>query len=255
MSSDGPRSSRKARSIPSSGPCPRAQLTQTFYWATREDGMRMDKFAFGRQGSWYTVNDLDTGGPATGIAPPTPPPVPPAYTRVGEPLATGYEPKFLGSAHSPRKFAEFRCVLEPGDAGKRRQVGQRRSSRVTSTNWTQARAASRTGACQRPRSSSGTCCSGAISSRNGCRTCRRQKQLEEIHEWLAAIAASSRISSRSKWSTSRCMIRRTRRRRATRPQRRLAVATTKRWAAPARPAGTGSSTRSRWRGSTSPTPS
>jgi len=97
------------------------QLTQTFYWATREDGMLMDKFAFGRQGSWYTVNDLDTGGPATGQEPPQPPPVPPAYTRVGEPLATGYEPKFLGSAYSggnSLNFGAYWNQVTPENGGK-----------------------------------------------------------------------------------------------------------------------------------------
>ncbi|HEY5809898.1 MAG TPA: endo-1,4-beta-xylanase [Povalibacter sp.] len=100
---------------------PPGALTQTFYWATREDGMRMDKFAFGRQGSWYTVNDLDTGGQATGIAPPVPPPVPPAYTRVGEPLGTGYEPKYLGSAHSggnSLNFGAYWNQVTPENGGK-----------------------------------------------------------------------------------------------------------------------------------------
>ena len=68
---------------------PAGQLTQTFYWGSREDGMLIDKFAFGPVGSWYTVSDLDTGGAPTGVCPPLPPPVPPAYNRVGAPLATG----------------------------------------------------------------------------------------------------------------------------------------------------------------------
>ena len=119
---------------------PAGALTQTFYWATREDGMRMDKFAFGRQGSWYTVNDLDTGGPATGIAPPTPPPVPPAYTRVGAPLATGYEPKFLGSAHSggnSLNFGAYWNQVTPENGGKWGSVEFTRDV----YNWTDARAA------------------------------------------------------------------------------------------------------------------
>jgi endo-1,4-beta-xylanase len=116
------------------------QLTQTFYWATREDGMLMDKFAFGLQGSWYTVNDLDTGGPATGAAPPQPPPVPPAYTRVGAPLATGHAPKFLGSAHSggnSLNFGAYWNQVTPENGGKWGSVEFTRDV----YNWNDARAA------------------------------------------------------------------------------------------------------------------
>ncbi|HEX5161882.1 MAG TPA: endo-1,4-beta-xylanase [Steroidobacteraceae bacterium] len=119
---------------------PAGQLTQTFYWATREDGMLMDKFAFGRQGSWYTVNDLDTGGPATGIEPPQPPPVPPPFTRVGDPLATGHEPKFLGSAHSggnSLNFGAYWNQVTPENGGKWGTVEGTRDS----YNFAQARAA------------------------------------------------------------------------------------------------------------------
>ncbi len=100
---------------------PAGNLTQTFYWATREDGMQMDKFAFGRQGSWYTVSNLDTGSAATGTPPPLPPPEPPAYTRVGPPLATGYEPKFLGGAHSggnSLNFGAYWNQVTPENGGK-----------------------------------------------------------------------------------------------------------------------------------------
>ena len=130
----------QAGQFPTVWTVPAGQLTQTFYWATREDGMLMDKFAFGRQGSWYTVNDLDTGGPATGIAPPQPPPVPPAYTRVGEPLATGYEPKFLGSAHSggnSLNFGAYWNQVTPENGGKWGSVEFTRDV----YNWTEARAA------------------------------------------------------------------------------------------------------------------
>ena len=117
---------------------PAGQLTQTFYWATREDGMRMDKFAFGRQGSWYTVNDLDTGGPATGIAPPQPPPVPPPFTRTGAPLATAHAPKFLGSAHSGGNSLNFGAnwnQVTPENGGKWGSVEFTRDV----YNWTEAR--------------------------------------------------------------------------------------------------------------------
>ena len=107
--------------VPSVWTVPAGQLTQTFNWATRENGMNMDKFAFGRQGSWYTVNDLDTGGPATGTQPPQPPPTPPAYTRTGQPLATGQD-RFLGSAWSPGNaslnFGAYWNQVTPENGGK-----------------------------------------------------------------------------------------------------------------------------------------
>ena len=50
-----------------------AALTQTFQWGSREDGLWLDKFAFGRQGVCYTVANLDNGQSATGTCPPPPP--------------------------------------------------------------------------------------------------------------------------------------------------------------------------------------
>ena len=49
---------------PAPGSCPPARSRRPSSSGTREDGLRIDKFAFGRAGVCYTVNDLDTGGPA-----------------------------------------------------------------------------------------------------------------------------------------------------------------------------------------------
>jgi endo-1,4-beta-xylanase len=100
---------------------PEGALTQTFAWGSREDGLLFDKFAFGPINLCYTVGDLDAGTAATGTCPPLPPPVPPAYTRVGSPLATGHEPKFLGSAHSggnSLNFGAYWNQVTPENGGK-----------------------------------------------------------------------------------------------------------------------------------------
>jgi endo-1,4-beta-xylanase len=100
---------------------PDGTLTQTFYFGTRENGMYMDKFAFGIRGVCYTVAELDAGLPGTAACPPPPPPPPPPYTRPGPPIATGL-PKYLGSAWSPgnasANFAAYFNKLSPENAGK-----------------------------------------------------------------------------------------------------------------------------------------
>lgn len=114
---------------------PEGQLTQTFYWATREDGMFMDKFAFGRAGSCYTVADLDAGTAATGTCPPLPPPPPPPYEHSGPPMATGKD-KFLGSAWSPGEasiqFDRYFNKVTPENAGKWASIERERDV----MNWT-----------------------------------------------------------------------------------------------------------------------
>ena len=68
----------------------RGRAMQTFQIAGREDGLWLDKFAFGRQGVFFTVFDLDNGLPGQRPCRPPPP-----YTPPGPPIATG-KPKFLG---------------------------------------------------------------------------------------------------------------------------------------------------------------
>ena len=161
---------------------PAGSLTQTFTFGGREDGLFMDKFAFGRAGSYYTVNNLDTGSAATGTPPP---PDPPAYTPSGPPLATGHA-KFLGSAHSPpqnRNFTAYWNQVTPENGGKWGSVEGTRDV----MNWTEADAAYN------------------LARTNGflfkwhvlvwgnqqpgwMNALPPAEQLEEIHEWLAAIA-------------------------------------------------------------------
>ncbi len=100
---------------------PAGSLTQTFYWASREDALFFDKFAFGPQGTCYTVAQLDAGAAGTVTCPPPPPPPPAAYTFPGPAIATG-KPKFLGSAWSPGQasvnFLNYFNKVSPENAGK-----------------------------------------------------------------------------------------------------------------------------------------
>ena len=91
-----------------------SNLTRTFQVAGREDGLRLDKFAFGRQGVFFTVFDLDNGLPGTTVPPPPP------LLPTGPPIATG-QPKFLGGVSSPSQPATsptYWNQVTPENAGK-----------------------------------------------------------------------------------------------------------------------------------------
>lgn len=155
-------------------------LTQTFQIGGREDGLDFDKFAFGFQGVFYTVNDLDNRLPGS-TEPPPPPFVPP-----GPPIATG-QAKFLGSAHSPSQsvnFAAYWNKVTPENAGKWGSVEGTRDV----MNWTQLDTAYN------------------LARSNGfpfhfhvlvwgnqqpawIETLPPAEQLEEIQEWFAEVAA------------------------------------------------------------------
>jgi endo-1,4-beta-xylanase len=100
---------------------PAGALTQSWSWGSREDGLLFDKFAFGPVNACYTVADLDLVRAPSISCPPPPPPDPPAFTRVGQPLATG-QAKFLGSAWSPGtaslNFGAYWNQVTPENAGK-----------------------------------------------------------------------------------------------------------------------------------------
>jgi endo-1,4-beta-xylanase len=93
---------------------PADALTQTFQIAGREDGLDLDKVAFGLQGLFYTVNDLDNRLPGSSVPPPPP------YTPPGPPIATG-KPKFLGDAYSTPQATSFTAYwnqVTPENGGK-----------------------------------------------------------------------------------------------------------------------------------------
>jgi endo-1,4-beta-xylanase len=106
---------------PSTWVVPADALTQSFSWGSREDGLLFDKFAFGPVDSCYTVGDLDAARAPSISCPPVPAADPPAFTRTGQPLATG-QPKFLGSAHSPGNaslnFGAYWNQVTPENGGK-----------------------------------------------------------------------------------------------------------------------------------------
>ena len=166
---------------------PPGALTQTFQWGSREDGLFLDKFAFGRQGVCYTVANLDNGQSATGTCPPPPPPEPPPYTRTAPPIADGLD-KYLGAAWSPGlaslNFANYWNQVTPENGGKWGTVEGTRDV----MNWAQADAAY------------------ALAKANGfpfkwhafiwgnqqpawIEGLSTAEQREEIEEWFAAVAA------------------------------------------------------------------
>ena len=180
----------KLTGSPAGGPnpwvVPAGELTQTFQWGTREDGLQLDKFAFGRPGVCYTVANLDNGQAASGTCPPPPPPEPPPYTRTDPAIATGKD-KYLGGAWSPGnaslEFANYWNQVTPENGGKWGTVEGTRDV----MNWAQADAAY------------------ALAKANGypfkwhtliwgnqqpawIESLSTAEQREEIEEWYAAIA-------------------------------------------------------------------
>jgi endo-1,4-beta-xylanase len=163
---------------------PEGNLTQTFSVGGRETGNFLDKFAFGRQGEWYTVSNLDNGTPASGTPPPPPPP---PYTPPGPPMATG-KPKFVGSAHSPGNasvnFAAYFNKVTPENGGKWASVEGTRDV----MNW-----AAVDEAYQLARSNGWPFQWHVLVWGNQqpewMQNLPPAEQLEEFHEWLAAIAA------------------------------------------------------------------
>ena len=167
---------------------PAGALTQTFAWGSREDGLLFDKFAFGPIDVCYTVGDLDTGHAPTGTCPPLPPPTPPAYTRAGPPLATGLD-KFLGSAWSPGNaslnFGAYWNQVTPENGGKWGSVEPTRGT----FNWTAAHQAE-----TQARSTPGGVFKWHVlfwgnQQPNWIYDLPPNEQLDEIHKWLAGIAA------------------------------------------------------------------
>ncbi len=155
-------------------------LTKTFCIGAREDGLDIDKFAFGKSRFYFTVENLDSVQ-AGSLTDPTdiiePPP--------REPLAKG-KSKFLGNGHETNqayRFAEYWNQVTPGNAGKWGSVEGTRDV----MNWTQLDIAY------------------ALAKDNGflyrhhvlvwgnqqpewIETLPPEEQLEEIEEWFAAVA-------------------------------------------------------------------
>jgi endo-1,4-beta-xylanase len=155
-------------------------LTRTFSIGAREDGLAMDKFAFGKSKLYFTVENLDSvqagsiTDPQEHIEPPT-----------REPLAKG-KSKFLGNGYETNqvyRFTEYWNQVTPGNAGKWGSVEGTRDN----MNWTQLDIAY------------------ALAKDNGFKyrhhvlvwgnqqpewieILPQAEQLEEIEEWFAAVA-------------------------------------------------------------------
>jgi endo-1,4-beta-xylanase len=102
------------------------ELTQTFEIGARENGFDIDKIAFGSEGIYYTVANLNNGeaGSLT----------PPGEEAVGPPLAAGLD-KFLGCSFGPdsrNDFAGYWNQITPENAGKWGSVEGSRDNMV----WT-----------------------------------------------------------------------------------------------------------------------
>jgi GH35 family endo-1,4-beta-xylanase len=88
--------------------------TFAFSVAGRENGLWLDKFAFGPAGVFFTVFDLDNNLPGTTVPPPPP------FVPNGPPIASG-QPKFLGSVSSPSQnlnFTAYYNQVTPENGGK-----------------------------------------------------------------------------------------------------------------------------------------
>lgn len=158
---------------------PADALVQTFQIAGREDGLFIDKLAFGRQGVFFTVFDLDNGLPGTTVPPPPP------YVPPGPPIATG-QPKFLGGVSSASQDVNFKAYwnqVTPENGGKWGSVEGTRDV----MNWADLDRAA------------------ALARANGfplrlhtlvwgnqqpawIESLPPAEQLSEIHEWFAALA-------------------------------------------------------------------
>ncbi|MBN1116513.1 MAG: endo-1,4-beta-xylanase [Bacteroidales bacterium] len=102
-------------------------LDQILQLGARENGFAIDKIAFGKNGIFYTVDNLNNGEAGSKTHPGRP------YN--GPPLATGLD-KFLGCVHSrssKRDVTEYFNQLTPGNAGKWGWVESRRDTMV----WTE----------------------------------------------------------------------------------------------------------------------
>ncbi|MDZ7723516.1 MAG: endo-1,4-beta-xylanase [candidate division KSB1 bacterium] len=101
------------------------ELTRIFEIGARENGLRIDKFAFGRSDLFFTVENLDHGEPGSEETPELP------YTRS---IAHGKE-KFLGNIYASDQiewFDIFWNQVTPENAGKWGSVERTRDQ----MNWT-----------------------------------------------------------------------------------------------------------------------
>ena len=159
---------------------PEGALTQTFQIGGREDGLWIDKVAFGPQDVFFTVDNLDTGTAGT-----TEPP-PPPFEPTGPPIATG-QPKHLGSAWSSAQnedFEDYWNQVTPENGGKWGSVEGTRDV----MNWNDLRAAYNLAKNNGFEFRLHTLVWGAQQP-GWIASLPADEQREEIEEWFAAAAA------------------------------------------------------------------
>jgi len=106
-------------------------LTRTFQIGSRENGLDIDKIAFGKSNLYFTVKDLDSVLAGSG----TMQSIDTGTVYKGPPLAGG-QAKFLGNAYGDfpdTVFAHYWTQLTPGNAGKFGSVAI--SADTTKWNW------------------------------------------------------------------------------------------------------------------------
>jgi endo-1,4-beta-xylanase len=104
-------------------------LSKTFQIGSREDGLDIDKIAFGKSDLYYTVKDLDNGLPGSVTLDDT------ISVYQGPPLAEG-QAKFLGCCYgsiTDTVFANYWTQLTPENGGKWGSVAG--SSDTSNWNW------------------------------------------------------------------------------------------------------------------------
>ncbi len=87
-------------------------LTQTFQYGARENGLDLDKLAFGKADLYFTVANLDNGTAGSTT--------PPEEEEPTEPIALG-KTKFLGNVHSNTQLTRFNWYwnqVTPENSGK-----------------------------------------------------------------------------------------------------------------------------------------
>jgi endo-1,4-beta-xylanase len=108
-------------------------LTKTFQVGSREDGLDIDKFAFGKTYLYFTVRNLDSVQAGSTIMQTTP--VDSSLFWKGPALAAG-QAKFLGNVpgEPPEKaFSNYWTQLTPGNAGKWGSIAG--STDTSKWNW------------------------------------------------------------------------------------------------------------------------
>jgi endo-1,4-beta-xylanase len=154
-------------------------LTQTFCFAGREDGLRIDKFAFGPKGILFTVDQLDNNLP--GVAAPA------EFVPAGPEIATG-KSRFLGNCYSEsedqnKHFSAYWNEVVPGNSGKWGWVERTRDT----MSWTDL-----DNAYNFAKENGYPFCFHILvwgaQQPTWMRTLSSAEQLDEIKEWFAAVA-------------------------------------------------------------------